>query len=532
MVPHRNADTEPFPAVAMDSSFYRATQFRTPPEERVSVSGSVAKELTYIARLIIRIQECLRELGVNVDADDSVNRQIESMSILIHESMSISSRNYHSVQHVFDISRNLTDPVAVLSALFHDCIYYHVDGGLTARQRKKLEGAIVTKQETSTNGCHIPPGKAPPFYTCLCSSEPLICMVERIFGYTKGQVLTNMDGLNEYLSAVIAVRELEPFLPMSTLAEIATCIESTIPFRAANKETGETAADKLYKNLCLVNESDHLGMTDEQVVTAVQRAVILSNEDVENFGTSDRAWFLDNTWSLLTETNEALRRQYLYSVMEFQFAVFKMNGFFNFLNPAVVFQQFRNVPDNEEIEVLTNEARRNLEIGRKYVGAKLLSTSTLAAFAVLTGGDAPISLFMGDLPSRHRVSVQLEDTLPAPSDEELEQCDMDVYNLLSQGRRSETAFDIKESPMAAYLYGSLGDDGLFDLLKKVKVYPMTTDAAKQLLAQLPRVPVQRIGSQMAMVAMSRSERILAVLTCVDLGLGGSSPSAPITSVHT
>jgi hypothetical protein len=512
MVPHRNADTDTFPAVVVDSSVYRATQFRTPPEERVSVSASVAKELTYIARLIIRIQECLRELGVNVDADDSVNLQIESMSILIHESMSISSRNYHSVQHVFDISRNLTDPVAVLAALFHDCIYYHVDGGLTERQRKKLEGAIVTKKGASD---HAPPGKAPPFYTCLCSSEPLICMVEQIFGYTKGQVLTNMDGLNEYLSAVIAVRELEPFLPMSTLAEIATCIECTIPFRAADKETGETATDKLYKNLSHVNESDHLGMTDEQVVTAVQRAVILSNEDVENFGTSDRAWFLDNTWSLLTETNEALRRQFLYSVMEFQFAVFKMNGFFNFLKPSVVFQQFRNIPDNEEIEALISEARRNLEIGRKYVGAKLLSTSTLAAFAMLTGGDAPISLFMGDLPSRHRHSVQLEDTLPAPSDEELEQCDMDVYNLLSQGRRSETAFDIKESPLAAYLYGSLGDDGLFDLLKKVKVHPMTADVAKQLLTQLPRVPVQRIGSQMAMVAMSRSDRILEVLKDLD-----------------
>jgi hypothetical protein len=513
MVPHRNADTDTFPGV-VDSSFYKATQFRLLPEERVSVSDVPAKELTYIARLILRIQECFRELGVDVDADDSVNRKIESMSILIHESMSISSRNYHSVQHVFDISRNLTDPVAVLAALFHDCIYYHVDGGLTDRQRRKLEGAIVTKQGTTSTNDHVPPGKAPPFYTSLssCSNhQPLVCMVEKIFGYTKGQVVTNMDGLNEYLSAVIAVRELEPFLPMSVLAEIATCIESTIPFRAANKETGETAADKLYKNLSHANEYHNLGMTDEQVETAVQRAVTLSNQDVENFGTSDREWFLDNTWSLLTETNEALRHHYLYSVMEFQFAVFKMNGFFNFLNPTVVFQQFRNVPDNEEIESLTNEARRNLEIGGKYVGSKLLSTSTLAAFAVLTGGDAPISLFMGDLPSRHRISVQLEDTLPAPSDEELEHCDMDVYNLLSQGRRSETSFDIKQSPMAAYLYGSMGDDALFDLLGKVKVYPMTPDAAKQLLAQLPRVPVQRIGSQMAMVALSRADRILEVL---------------------
>jgi hypothetical protein len=509
MVPHSIADKGVVPAV-FDSSIYKATQFRLPPEERVMVTTPPNKALTYIARLIIRIQECLRVLGVDVDSDESMICKIEAMSILIHESMSISSRDYHSVQHVFDISRNLTDPVAVLAALFHDCIYYHVDGGLTEHQRMKLDGSIVTVSGTCARGS-APPGKSPPFYTSLCSMQPLIFMVESIFGYTKGQEVTTMNGLNEYLSAVIAVRELEPFLPMSVLAEIAVCIECTIPFRAVNKETGESAADKLYKNLSLVNESHNLGMTDEHVVTAVQRAVVLSNEDVENFGTSDREWFLDNAWSLLTETNEALRRQYLYSVMEFQFAVFKMNGFFNFLCPTVVFQQFRCVPDNEEIESKISECRRNLEIGRKYVGSKLLSSSTLAAFAVLTGGDVPISLFMGDLPSRHRISVQLEDTLPTPSEKELTKCDMDVYSLLAEGRRSETAFDIKQSPMAAYLYGSLGDDGLLDLLGKIKVYPMTVDAAKQLLSQLPRLAVQKIGSQMAMVAISRADRINEVL---------------------
>jgi hypothetical protein len=286
MTPHRNAAIDTHDSV---DGPYKATEFRCPLEERVSVSTQ-HRELTYIARLIIRIQECFRELGVNVDDDDgSVNSKIEGMSILIHESMSISSRNYHSVQHVFDISRNLTDPIAVLAALFHDCIYYHVDGGLTPLQRRKLQGAIVSThtQQASSDPVFKPNSNCT---TSLLSEQPLLRMVEQIFGYTKGQAITNREGLNEYLSAVIAVRELEPFLPMSVLAEIATCIELTIPFRGEDKETGESAADELYKNLSQVNESDHLGMSDEQVVTAVQRAVILSNEDVENFGTCVRAW--------------------------------------------------------------------------------------------------------------------------------------------------------------------------------------------------------------------------------------------------
>jgi hypothetical protein len=81
-------------------------------------------------------------------------------------------------------------------------------------------------------------------------------------------------------------------------------------------------------------------MKDEILVETVQRAACLQNLDVANFATTDRAWFLDNTWSLLPENNESLRHQYLYTVQEFQNAVFKLNGFFSFLKPNVTFQSF------------------------------------------------------------------------------------------------------------------------------------------------------------------------------------------------
>jgi hypothetical protein len=476
--------------------FPNACRFRT--DERISIYGPPQQQ-TYIARLILRVQDSLRQLGVDVDVDGA-DRKIEAMSILIHESMSISSRNFHSVQHVFDISRNLRDPVAVLAALFHDCVYYHVDGGLTGLQQRKLAGAVEFESSLTSAGLVITDTDV--------STYPLLYMVKKIFGYSTGQAVSNMQGLNEFLSAIIAVRELQDFLPKSALAQIAACIEATIPFRGVNTETGETAMDRLYKRLQEVNQSEHLNMPDEEIVTAVQRACILANEDVENFGTSDRTWFLDNTWSLMTETNEALRHQHLYSVMEFQFAIVKMNAFFNFLAPSVVFACFRGVPGPQEMESKLSEAQRNLEVGRKYVGAKLLSTSLLAAFAVLTGGDAPISLFMGDLPSRHRVSMRLEDTLPTVDEDVLmAHCDMDVYLLLSEGRRTETAFDIKQSPLAAYLYGCLGDKGLEGILKAVKFYPMTPESANELLAILPSIPTSKIANQMAKVALSRAAGI-------------------------
>lgn len=460
------------------------------------------RQATYIARLILRMEDCLCRLGaINKEDDcyddDATQKHLEEMAILIHDSMSTCSRNYHSVQHVFDVSRNLEDPVAILAALFHDCIYIQIDGGLTEKQKPLLEGTLFNDQgemkaQTMTN----------------FKSDPLLSMVEHIFGYKEGQIVT--QGVSEFLSAVVCVRELENLLPRAVLAELACCIEATIPFRPDNAATGESYMDKLFQNMLHANEKFQLGMTEERTVQAVKRAVSLSNEDVGNFGSEDRWWFLDNTWSLLPEGNKGLRNGHLYTVVEFQCGMFKMHKFFRFIKADVIFQHFRGFPDAEHLALLRRNAIRNLQIGYTYVDCKLLSISVLAAFAVLTGGDAPISLFMGDLPSRHRISERLEDALPQPQGVQ-QQLDSEVYDLLANGRRTETSFDVKQSPLAAYLYASLGDARLMKIIEKIVLYPMTKESAIMLLHELPRQSVEVIGNKMAAVANSRSKKIREVL---------------------
>ena len=446
---------------------------------------------TYIARLIVGMKNSIDALNAR-----SSYEQLESWAILIHESMSRSSRNYHSVQHVFDIAQDQNDPILVLSAFFHDCIYYHVDGGFNEYQATILEDVVDKKDSglcltTRTNDC-------------------LLRMVESIFGFQPGQAVGPTSGLNEFLSAIVAVRKLEAALDPARLAQIACCIEATIPFRPTNDETPSTM-DQLYDRMVKTNADFKLGMSDEDLVEAVRRAVRLSNLDVSNFATTDRAWFLDNTWSLLPETNEPLRQQYLYTVQEFQKAVFNLYGFFRFLKPTRIFMSFRGVPSPEELAVMTMEATRNLDIGSKYVRAKLLSISILAAFTVLTGGDAPMSLLVGDLVSWQHRSRRFEDALPSPPPEQLEHCDIDVYNILKQGRTQETSFDIRQSPMAAYLYGWMGDEAIEKLLKDRQIFPMGVDDAKDLLLHMPRNVVDRVAQNLAKVAVSRTDAIRSVL---------------------
>jgi hypothetical protein len=82
-----------------------------------------------------------------------------------------------------------------------------------------------------------------------------------------------------------------------------------------------------------------------------------------------------------------------------------------------------------------------------------------------------------------------------------------VYEILAIGRRTEMTFDIKRSPWAAFLYGSIGDDELFRILREHTLYPMTKEGAWDLLRDLPRATVYEISEDMAETALSRAEMI-------------------------
>jgi hypothetical protein len=470
---------------------------------------------TYLARLVSKFQGSLGQLGA-LDATDASDK-VAYMSTFIYESMSNSARNYHFVQHVFDVidgnvcasgtnTEPVLDAIAVLAALFHDCVYVNVDGCLSTWQRQKLHGAIVEETADSRGGPNVVVRTHPDSLR-----DPLLCMVLSIFGLKANQTLTPATGLNEYLSAVIAVRELEQLLSFKILVQIAVCIEATIPFRSVN-EGGETPLDRLYSRLVQTVKTGSVDLTEQECVQAVQRAALVANEDVGNFGTTDHAWFLDNTWSLLPETNEALRGEHLYTVDQFLCAVFKMHCFFSFLKPGLIFQQFRGVPNSSTVDCLTVNAAQNLQVGSKYVAAKLVGVSFLASLAELSGGDVPISSFLGDLPSRKdRYSQLVENAQLTRPANWSDHCCPQVYRLLAKGRRKETSFDVRQSPGAAYLYACIGDDGLKRVLESVTTYPMTTDIARKFLTMLPRAAVAHLAEKITMVALSRKERILNVL---------------------
>ena len=140
----------------------------------------------------------LEKLGVS----DVANSDLEAFAVFIHESMSISSRNYHSVKHVFDLAEGWDNPIGILAAFFHDCIYHHVDGGLSPMQQKLLSDVCEDRDHKT-------------FLLPHSDNDVLRTMVEGLFGFTSGQELLPLKGLNEFLSTIVAVRMLQKLLNLS-----------------------------------------------------------------------------------------------------------------------------------------------------------------------------------------------------------------------------------------------------------------------------------------------------------------------------
>ena len=483
----------------MLGSIHRSKSSRSLLSSTSSAGVSIHKEnYTVLQKLVMEMRESLSHFD-DYDSDDTEGNlivlddaELENWAILIYESMSAPSRTFHGVSHCYDISQG-ADPIQKVSAFFHDVIYYSIDGGLSPAQEKVLHGLV------SEN----PDDKA----ITLCEGtfdEPTRLVID-IFGFKPGQTLNPFSGLNEFLSAAMAVRCLKDTLSLTHLAKVAACIEATIPFRAPD-EDGKTCSDHLFERLKEANATYKMGMSHQDLVEAVQRAADLANRDVANFAVCDRAAFLSNTWNLLPESNISLRHTQSFRISDFTLALKKMSGFFTNLKPENIYTSYENKPTAKELADMTERARANIEVSNIYMHCKLLSISVLYALAELTGGDAPIALFLGDLPTSKSISPAIEDYITLLPPAKGIKLDMRVFKLLRDGRDGESQFDIKNSPLAAYLYALMGDKDMEEALK-LTAYPMTEDDATKILDAIPPQAVVKIASSCAKICLTRAKKL-------------------------
>ncbi len=443
-----------------------------------------------IQKLISLFNEAFRDLELSVPLE-----KIESLAVRVHVAMTVHTRSFHSLDHVFTFV-DPANPIRTLAALYHDLVYYQVDAGFAPVIQPIIAPYICQARSRYCVARNIP------------VEDRLIWLTLDIFDLKPGQHISSVDALNEFLSAVVMVKELEGIVRNEDMLRMILCIEATIPFRGRDKQQ-VSHFERQEKRLYGIIAKYGIVLDRDEVETAVKMSVIFANKDIENFAERDPGRFLDNTWRLLPETNMALRTRSVYTIRDYRIALDGMEVFLSKLDPDQVFNRYRGAPPDDEYEIMVQCARRNIFTAREYLRIKLLGIAILEALAEMTGGDAPLLLFTGDVPRAATSFKRIESYLP-----EIEEISpwVDrssiIYQLLEVGRSSESGFDTKNSPLSLFVYQSLTPvqrSHAFDLAKGMFE---GTVSAQDFLKNMGRPVVSAIAQASAQMVFTRRTKLL------------------------
>ncbi|HOT91835.1 MAG TPA: hypothetical protein PLN71_09745 [Anaerolineae bacterium] len=415
--------------------------------------------------------------------------KLEGLAIMVHKAMTMQGRYFHTPEHIFTLFETF-DPIQALAALYHDIVYYQVDEGLTPEVHALIAPYLREKEGRLFLVAHADP------------TDAAFARTLEVFAFEPGQPLSPVQGQNEFLSALTMNVSLEGIVSAKDLLKATACIEATIPFRGLSAQ-GESPADVLERRLTAINARHGFGMDTEEIARAVEVAVILSNHDVASFAEKDTALFLDGTWKLLPEMNPSLRLKGIYTIRNYRQALQKMANFLNTLNPKVIFNRYRDVPPVAEFDEMVRLAHQNVYTARDYLAIKLLTVAILEALAELSGGDAPMALFMGDIESEGQDHL-LEDFLPFPVSHSPGEDSSPIFRLLMYGRAGKSSFDMNKSPLSLFIYQRLGMENCKRLLQAATSLFNGQLAPQSFLDQFPTEVIVPIATACAVMATTRS----------------------------
>ena len=412
--------------------------------------------------------------------------QLEGMAQLIVKAMSGPSRYFHNLSHAFDVAQT-GDAIEVLAALFHDVVYVQIDGGISADLNETLAPFIETLrgrlviQDLAEN-----------------LEDQSFALIITIFGVQLGQLLALEQ--NEFLSAVVAAKQLESVLDRSQLASVIACIEATIPFRPPTID-GLQPSDNLHAKLSVANHRFQLGWDETALIQTVQRAVRVANRDVENFADLQAADFLSNTWNLLPESNPYLRSAGDYTIQQYRHVVEKTNSFMHYLNASLIFRQFEGEPSAADYEELLQRTHKNLVVARFYLSIKLLAIAILEASIYSSNHQVSIDslerLSFSEIATQvvARQTVLATDVSYQPRDA----IEQEVWALLKIGRTQASSFDIKNSPIAAFLLSQLGLDQMIARVERGKAFFQGKITAEAFLAEFDLEMIATVQTMLSQV---------------------------------
>ncbi|HEX4348854.1 MAG TPA: hypothetical protein VH251_00630 [Verrucomicrobiae bacterium] len=448
-----------------------------------------------INRFIKLFADAFESLGAKVSM-----HEIESLAMMVHNAMEGKGRAYHTSSHVFQMCRGM-DARQVLAALFHDVVYYQIDGGFP-----KLAVPLLETMVRHENGVLT--------LKAIEAQDTGLQLCADLFEFKPGQALPPSGGMNEFLSAALAVRLLQPHLPMRDLIVIAACITATVPFRgpdAEGRSFAEALAGRVRKQSQKLLAKADAAKVERQVTHAMHEAIKIGNRDVCGFAESNPAKFLTGTWQLIEESNVSLAVVKVYTLQDYRGALVRMQTFLAGLNPENIFRQYEHYPTDTELARLNTATKKNLAFAADYLGAKINTIAILEALALETGGNCPVSMFLGDIRGSHGKAERAKDFLP-PAKKAAGDIKPQLLHVLEKGRAQESSMDLNASPLTAAIYWRMGQAGMQQTLAQAKRMFAGELSAHEFLKGLDRDLIRMITDVCAKIAISRSGRLTELQT--------------------
>jgi hypothetical protein len=400
-----------------------------------------------------RLADALTALGATPNG-----QQLDMLSELVIQAMTGPYRIYHRLKHALDVA-STESPREILIGLFHDLVQQQIEPHMPINLAEFVAPHIREFLPVGSDD------KPTLRLNSDFNEDSAAKMVGIIFGFSPGQQLPLLSQTNEFLSALAAVKSLEPILPKPELLRLAAGIEATIAFR----QPGTQPNEQLLARVGLASETSGFTLSAQAQHDCLRTAIKVANRDVAGFAFDDIGAFLDDTWRLMGETNHELLISTNYTIRSYRRALEKMASFLGSLDPRAVFRQFENEPDSANYQQLLAHAELNLEVSRLYLGVKLVTIAFLEALSLRVSTDASVAMIMGDLSREARLAdLSLERYLSYPNRriKPIGAAQTTTLHLIEVGRASVSDFDLRHSPLAAAFLHHLGFDELERALHK------------------------------------------------------------------
>ena len=454
-------------------------------------------------QLMNQMQKAFEDLDVNV-----APHALESLSSTVFQVLTARERHYHTMSFQSESSQSslMKDPVWVLTRTFKDAVYLQVDKRVHPLIRPALEGFVIDEQLSVSVPAFQPENM--PFYLKLAL---------RVFEVPPGKKLRFTAEENKFLSGVVAAYFLCDLLETWDLLRVLTCMKATTPILGLSHLESDQAVVWLEKLEALQAEFN-LKQTSEELRKLMSLAVDVANQDRMMFVSTPEG-FLSQVLSLMLETHPVLRNPAC-SVRQMRLSFQQYFEYLSSLRSHQIFQRFGSNPHDLQYTRLKKKADQNLEIAQQVFQSMVVSLALLESLSMMTGGDAPYLLFIGDL----GVFESLMSAQPATGEGQkrllMSTLSGRVYELLHQGSGRLSAGLKNSFSLGSYIHAQMSDSELHQAMVLISQYQKGDLSAVDFLASAyPEAVLEDVLVVLSQIAGTRSQQMRDALKEIKLRFG-------------